>query len=478
MPDLNPAVAAREWAEAHFGEADLLDQRRVERLITVGTALVLYPGRSIPQLFASRSDIKAAYKLLARPEATPDALQAGHRALVVDQITEPGIYLLVEDTTEVAYTGRAPIEGLGPVGPKKHGQIGFHLHSVLAVRWRGLALGAAPEDPLVDLVGLVDQQYHIRTPRPAGEPKKASAARTGRERESQIWERESARIGPLVAPAVRWVRVADAGADIYDMLRSCEAFDHGYVIRSASNRALVQTNEGPESKLWEVARHAPAIAHFEHVLRARAGRPARVARLSVSAVEVRIRAPQRPGYGRGKLPAIACTIVRVWEPEPPEGSEPLEWLLLCDGDRTTPEQALECAKQYEKRWLIEEYHKGLKTGMGAERVQLETGERLMAAVAILSVVALQLLVLRERARVTPEAEAAESGLKPAEIEMLEAVARRRLKTTREVAMALGRLGGHMNRPSDGLPGWQTLWRGLIHLRAMVDGARLAQNRKR
>src|SRR3954454_24338707 len=107
-----------------------MDQRRVERVITIGTALMLYPGRSIPQLFANRSDVKAAYKLLARPEATPDALQAGHRSLVSDEITQPGICLLLEDTTEVAYTGRAPIPGLGPVGPKKHGQIGFHLHSV------------------------------------------------------------------------------------------------------------------------------------------------------------------------------------------------------------------------------------------------------------------------------------------------------------------------------------------------------------
>jgi hypothetical protein len=478
MENLNPAVAAREWAEMQFREAELSDQRRVERLITIGTALMLYPGRSIPQLFASRSDVKAAYKLLARPEATPDALQAGHRSLVSDQITQPGTYLLLEDTTEVAYTGRAPIEGLGPVGPKKHGQIGFHLHSVLSVRWRGLEASRSDEDPLVDLVGLVDQQYQVRTPRPAGEPKPASPARTGRARESQIWEHASERIGPLRAPGVRWVRVADAGADIYEMMSSCAELDHGFVIRSASNRVLVASESGTAAKLWDRARQARAIAHFAHELRARPGQASRTAQLSVSAVWVQIRSPQRPGYGRGKLPPITCTAVRVWEAKPPAGVDALEWILLVDGERTSGEAALECARQYARRWLIEEYHKALKTGMGAERVQLETGERLMACVAILSVVALQLLVLRERARVAPLSPADESGLEPDEVEMLEAVARRQLKTVRDVAMALGRLGGHMNRPSDGLPGWQTLWRGLSHLRAMVDGARLAQNRKR
>jgi hypothetical protein len=478
MESVNPAVAANEWAEVHFGEAELLDQRRVERLITIATAMVLYPGRSFPQLFATRSDVKATYKLLARPEATPDALQAGHRSLVLDQITQPGIYLLLEDTTEVAYTGRAPIPGLGPVGPKKHGQIGFHLHSVLAVRWRGLDATRGDDDVLVDLLGLVDQQYHIRIPRPAGEPASASAARTGRERESQLWERQSERIGQMVVPQVRWVRVADAGADIYEMLRSCDELDHGYVIRSASNRVLVEGAADTKRKLWDQARQAPTISHFTYELRARAGQAARCAHLSISAVAVQIRSPQRPGHGRGMLAPITCTAVRVWEAEPPTGVKGLEWILLADGDRTEAEAALTCARQYANRWLIEEYHKALKTGMGAERVQLETGERLMAAVAILSVVALQLLVLRERTRVRPEAPASESGLEPNEVEMLEAVARRRLRSVRDVAMALGRLGGHMNRPSDGLPGWQTLWRGLTHLRAMVDGARLAHNRKR
>ncbi len=41
-------------------------------------------------------------------------------------------------------------------------------------------------------------------------------------------------------------------------------------------------------------------------------------------------------------------------------------------------------------------------------------------------------------------------------------------TVQEFVWALGRLGGHRNRPSDGIPGWQTPWRGLRELRAMLD----------
>ena len=45
-------------------------------------------------------------------------------------------------------------------------------------------------------------------------------------------------------------------------------------------------------------------------------------------------------------------------------------------------------------------------------------------------------------------------------------------TVAEFVLALGRLGGHQNRPSDGLPGWQTLWRGWMQLQAMIQGVLL------
>jgi hypothetical protein len=58
---------------------------------------------------------------------------------------------------------------------------------------------------------------------------------------------------------------------------------------------------------------------------------------------------------------------------------------------------------------MEEFHKALKSGVGAARLQLETAEGLCAAVVIMSVVALRLMALREYVRMTPEHPAEESG---------------------------------------------------------------------
>ena len=125
--------------------------------------------------------------------------------------------------------------------------------------------------------------------------------------------------------------------------------------------------------------------------------------------------------------------------------------------------------------MIEEYHQALKSGLGAERLQLESAEALFAAIAIMSVVALRLINLRERVRINPDASAEEAGLEKLELEVLRARTGRKIETVREVALAIGRMmGGHLNRKGEGLPGWQTLWRGMEKLSTLVEGVRLAR----
>ncbi len=118
----------------------------------------------------------------------------------------------------------------------------------------------------------------------------------------------------------------------------------------------------------------------------------------------------------------------------------------------------------------------MKTGLGADKLQLETGARLKAAVALMSVVAVRLLALKEQARVDPQAPAGKSGFDAEEPRVLAVATKRQLTTTGEVILAIDRLGGHMNRKGDGLPGWQTLWRGMARLATLVEGYRLLQRR--
>ncbi|MGK0183872.1 MAG: hypothetical protein ACI9YB_003192, partial [Halioglobus sp.] len=177
-----------------------------------------------------------------------------------------------------------------------------------------------------------------------------------------------------------------------------------------------------------------------------------------------------PGYPAGKLPPVACSVVKVKEINPPESTDPIEWVLICSTQVTSFNQAMVCILQYASRWIIEEFHKALKTGLKAEELQLENADRLFAAISIKSILALRLIDLREKVQLNPEASADESDLSDLELKVLSVYLKRNLVTLRDVSLAIGRLGGHLNRKGDGLPGILTLWKGMTRLNELVVGA--------
>jgi hypothetical protein len=98
--------APQRWAEEQFAGTKLTDIRRVARVKTIAEAMAVHPGRSIPQLCDSPYAVKATYNLFKHEEATPENLQAGHRALVLEAMRQPGVegvadlliwYSLLED---------------------------------------------------------------------------------------------------------------------------------------------------------------------------------------------------------------------------------------------------------------------------------------------------------------------------------------------------------------------------------------------
>ena len=244
---------------------------------------------------------------------------------------------------------------------------------------------------------------------------------------------------------------------------------------SVDPSALVAgADKTPAGRLFDLARTQPSAGTFSLALRGRPRQAARAVELHVSfSPALALRAPQRPGGATGKGEPVPARLVRVWEETGPDAAPGLEWLLLCDQPVADFAHALACARQYTSRWLIEDFHKALKTGLGAEKLQLQTAARLFAAVALLSVVALALVDLREQSRLEPDAPAEAAGLTAIELRVLRHQRRHPLDTVRAVYLALAALGGHLGRKGDGPPGWQTLWLGRRTLRLLVEGVQMA-----
>ncbi len=463
----------RKWAEEEFGGAMMSDWRMQERVILIGEAMASQPGVGIGEMFGRVADVRAAYRFLEHKEATPENLRHGHQEGVELRMREAGVYLMLEDTTEVECNGGGGIEGLGPIGGSRTAGRGFLLHTTLVVKWEENRERA--RRPGVEIIGIVAQQYRVRELQPVETKGKGSRRRSGgSEVESELWEEGVAAVGS--APSgVRWVKITDRGGDIYDHLKACQEAGFGYVIRAKSDRVELDS-EGVKTgaKLFETVRGSVSLGQMGLKLRSRPTQPARTAILDVSVTTLRLRSPAAAGFSPGKRPPLEVTVVRAWEATPPANVTPLEWVLLTDHPVTTLDQVIEVVRMYATRWLEEEFHKALKTGMGLEQHQLKSAAAWFALTAMMSIAALRLISLREVGLTSPLEPPSASGLTSLELDVLAARTASSLTSVRQVLLALARLGGHLNRSSDGPPGWIVLWRGYLRLQYIIEGVQIAR----
>ena len=135
------------------------------------------------------------------------------------------------------------------------------------------------------------------------------------------------------------------------------------------------------------------------------------------------------------------------------------------------EDALKIVGIYRKRWLIEDYHKAVKTGYRIEDNQLKQASRIFALLGMIAILATQLLAMKEHCRLFPTTPVEEKVSKHWII-LIERLLKVKLKTVRDFWRSLARLGGFIGRKSDGEPGWQTIWKGFKRLQDMLLGAKL------
>lgn len=474
------AGAVGAMAEEHFGSADLGDARRTRRLVKTARLILARPGGTLPSKLPDWSDLVGMYRLAGSEAVTHEAVTGPHRRRTLELMRRcEGVVLLVHDSTELDYTHVAALRGqLGQIG--NGGGRGYVCHNSLAVTPDGRVLG------------LASQVLHRRRVVPRGET--PSAKRDHPDRESRLWLRGCEAIGPAPsgpgagARAPLWVDVCDRGADTVEFIEYEVSRGRHFVIRCARDRNL-DGEEGSgfehfgrygdrvHRKLLAYARDLPVLGTRELEVPAVPGRSkARTATVSVSSGPLRLRASR---FARGHCQGLPLDlwVVHVREAEPPAGVRPLEWVLLTDLPAGTFEKACERADWYARRPLVEDYHKGMKTGVGVELLQLEDAQRLEPVIGLLSVVAAVLLQLRHAAR-SPDADATPAAaLVPrlyvrvlsGHLHKLYGGPRDDL-TARQFLHGVARLGGHLGRKNDGPPGWLTLWRGWSHLHRMVEGA--------
>ena len=111
-------------------------------------------------------------------------------------------------------------------------------------------------------------------------------------------------------------------------------------------------DELDEGHLKTLARGLPGVDAHLVSIPAQRSQPRREARLHINFQKVRVQPPLHGACFRKT--EIVAWVVRVWESQPPEGQEPLEWIVLTTLAITCPSDAWEVVQWYGWRWLLEE----------------------------------------------------------------------------------------------------------------------------
>ncbi|MDA0835844.1 MAG: IS4 family transposase [Planctomycetota bacterium] len=452
-----------DWIAEQFQACRLGDVRRTNRLLKVAGHMLESPEQSLPQQNAAWSDVKAAYRLFAAKGVSFAEVASPHWELT--RQTAPGRYLLISDTTDDDQGTHKATQGLSQLG---NGQgRGLQLHSCLMV-----------ESDTGIVRGTAGALVHYR---PIVSKRETRTQRLKRIRESELWGRLVDAVGSPPEGA-QWIHVFDRGGDNFEAFCHLKLSRCDWVVRAAKLNRNVIDSSGNKVFLKEALEAATVLGHYELALRSRPGQRARRAQLEVASLAVQFPRPHiKSAYVKQcGITSIEMNVVIVREIDAPKGVKPICWVLLTNLPVETFEEAWQVIEDYERRWLIEEYHKVLKSGCNMEGHALRTTQRLEPLLALTSVIGVRLLQLKTIARTEPETKA-KHRIPFDWLQVLKALKPRidlASLTVYQFFRELAKLGGFLARKHDGEPGWQTIWRGHQKIHAVLFGMELERKRNK
>lgn len=460
------------WQDAELACANLPDQRLGRRLRRLLDQLSSAPGQPVPAACGDWAATKAAYRFFDNPRVTEHGVLAGHFAATAARCAaSEGPILVLQDTTEFIY-GRARPGKIGFTrtingGRYKAGQPNVHtlcgvlMHSSLAVSLAGTPLGltAVKFWTRTKFKGTWTLKRHVNPTRVPIETK-----------ESYRWLENLRQSMALLGAPERCVHVADRESDIYELFCLAQDLRTRFLVRVQTNRLAELPPDAPQPNAdhrvfaqldaasWS-GRHHVAVGGDE-----------------TACLQVKFAAVTTlPPIGKQKRysPQV-LTYIHALELDPPADRQPIDWKLVTNLPVADLAAAVEKLDWYALRWKAEVFHKVMKSGCRAEESRLQTAERLVKFLALVTVVSWRIFFVTMSARVKPDAPP-DTVLTAAEINALDRIdaarARPRLgrRALADYLLQIAMLGGYLARSRDPPPGNMVVWRGLTRLHDIALG---------
>ncbi len=333
-------------AKCHFG-----DQRLTHRAVSIEEKLSVKYGKPLSSVFEGDGELKRAYEFFAHQKTSFNRVIEPYHQKTALSLSELPIALAVGDTTYL--DSKKILEKREEYGPIGNGGNGLILHSTLA-------LDADNGQPIGLLTEKLWHREHEESKSLTLKQKKKKLFRARKRpiesKESYKWIEALKEVEKLLeadkseSKRPKIIHVFDREGDIAEVFEEVSKTPNtGVVVRAAHNRALSEDN----SYLKEWLPSQPVKMEVTVELAKTKKRTERTATLAIRYAPIKLRSParmQEPEY-------FEVYGVYAVEIDPPEGCEPVEWMLLTTEPVTNHHQAQTILRWYTYRWRIEEYHK-------------------------------------------------------------------------------------------------------------------------
>jgi hypothetical protein len=466
------------WADELEG-VDFGDKRLKKRAITLLNRIAAEPQSPINLLCPDWAETKAAYRFFQNSKIEISKILSPHIERTIERAKDHKEILIIQDTAYLSYNNHKKTRGIGRIsGNKKHPVHGLIMHTAFAVTSNGVPLG------------IIDQQFYShRTHR---EQIGIRDVKVPRERARKTFE--SARwIKSLINSQHRLrdsgchlITICDREGDFYDL------FEHAYVLKSdllirAKFNRMIRGKRFPSVHKFE--KRKKKLKSFMKSLRSKGmtsvevpsrggdlGSSPRTAELEIRFASVLVTPPKKHACisQRSKL---ILDVIHAHEPNPPVGETALEWVLLINKPIHNFEEAVEKVLWYSFRFRIETLHRILKSGFIVESCRLGNAESLKRYLTLMSLASWRIFWLTMLGRSTPNTPCT-IFLTPTEWKVLYGkyyqthIFPANPITTREAIHLIARLGGYLDRKSDGEPGVISIWRGWRRLSDLAEGCEI------
>jgi hypothetical protein len=444
---------ARDWAKEEFGHADLGDERRTRRLVSVAAGALARPAGRITEVFGSDAQRQGAYDFLESERVSEGALLNAMGQSSVHRVAGQKFAFVPIDGTSLSLVDHQRTKNFGAVGSYNNFGRGLKLIHAYVLDERGVPSGVSAQ------AWWVRPDVHV----------KKKQFRPLRDKETAQWlevidqtARRFAAHGDGTRP---WFQL-DREGDCWSTLRRLVDGRELFTVRSCWDRRLKTRPGEPRVYLRDTLGRARR-AYVTHIdVPEGNGRASRRARLEVRACTVTL--DLKNGWSKTRYKRTVNAVLVQERGTAPPGEKPIEWTLLTSHPIDTVRDLKLIVCGYSLRWRIEELHRTWKAGAcRIERTQLRTKSRVIKWATIMVAVASRIERIKQLSREQPDAPAS-VALTAHEIRalvILKGIEKKRGEVVSaepslaEATRWLAELGGYTGKSSGGPPGATTIRRG-------------------